>query len=65
MQANCTHCGGEINTQSTRCAHCGIPLLKNQHNNPQRKFILFFIAVTIFCLAMILWLPPDWSLIKR
>ena len=67
----CKHCGGNIaandlQIQDPACPHCGIPLPPNMGKHPQRKFILFFIGLTIFCVVMILWLPPDWTrFIKR
>ncbi len=57
---NCKHCGGEVNIGDKNCANCGIPLPPDLGKHPQRKFILFFIAVVIFCLFMIYWLPPNW-----
>ncbi len=57
----CEHCGGKVETGEKTCSHCGMPLPPNLGKNPQRKFKLFFIALIIFCVVMILWLPPDWS----
>ena len=57
---NCKHCGGDVNVGDKTCPNCGIPLPKNLGKNRQKKFILFFIAVVLFCLFMIYWLPPDW-----
>jgi hypothetical protein len=57
----CKHCGHAITIEDTHCPKCGIPLPPNQGNHPQRRFILWFIALVIFCAVMIFWLPPDWS----
>ena len=57
----CKHCGGNVETGEKTCSHCGMPLPADLGKSPQRKFILFFIALIIFCAVMILWLPPDWS----
>lgn len=57
----CKHCGGSVEAGETSCSHCGIPLPPNFGKFSQRKFILYFIALVIFCLVMILWLPPDWT----
>jgi hypothetical protein len=57
----CKHCGGGIETGTQACPHCGMPLPPGLGKAPQRKFILFFIVLVIFCALMILWLPPDWT----
>ncbi len=60
-QLHCKHCGGIVKAGNKKCPHCGIPLPPDLGKHPQRKFILFFIAVVIFCIVMIIWLPPNWS----
>jgi len=62
----CKHCGGKfaannLHRQAPACPHCGIPLSPDLGKNPQRKFVLLFIGLIIFCVVMILWLPPDWT----
>ncbi len=57
----CKHCGGDIEVEDKCCANCGMPLPPNLGRHPQRKFILFFIGLIIFCFAMMIWLPPDWT----
>lgn len=57
----CKHCGGEISVGDPVCPHCGIPLPPNLGGFSQRKFVIFFIALVIFCFVMIVWLPPDWT----
>ena len=57
MNLTCKHCGGTINMGETNCAHCGMPLPPDLGKNPQKKFKLFFIALVIFCVIMIIWLP--------
>jgi hypothetical protein len=57
----CEHCGGKVKAGEITCTHCGMPLPPDLGKTPQRKFILFFIALIIFCAVMILWLPPDWT----
>ncbi|MCK5903570.1 MAG: hypothetical protein KAG28_10540 [Cocleimonas sp.] len=58
---NCKHCDGVLNPEDQHCPHCGIPLAPNHANEKQRRFTLWFIALVIFCLLMMLWLPPDWT----
>jgi hypothetical protein len=57
----CKHCGGSVEPGDANCPNCGIPLPPNIGKYPQRKFILYFIALVIFCFVMIIWLPPDWT----
>ena len=56
----CTHCGGDVEVGINKCPHCGIPLPPGFGQEPQKKFKLFFIALVIFCVGMMLWLPPNW-----
>jgi len=60
-ELNCKHCGNQVKIGDKTCPGCGIPIAANLGKNPQRNFILFFITVVIFCIFMIIWLPPDWS----
>lgn len=55
----CKHCGGDTEASDKACSHCGIPLPPDHGKNSQRKFILFFIALVIFCAVMVIWLPRD------
>ena len=56
----CNHCGGNVEAGDEKCAHCGMPLPPNFARSPQKKFILYFIALVIFCAVMIVLLPQDW-----
>jgi len=60
-QSTCKHCGGNIAIGDHSCPHCGIPLKAGKPRHPQRRFLIFFSALVIFCLLLIYWLPPDWS----
>jgi len=57
----CKHCGGSVKIGETSCSHCGMPLPPDYGKSPQKKFKLYFIALIIFCVFMMLWLPPDWT----
>jgi len=57
----CKHCGSSVEAGDENCSHCGIPLPPDYGKSPQKKFVLFFIGLVIFCLVMLLWLPPDWT----
>ena len=54
---SCKHCGGELKAENEECPHCGIPLAPDHAVSRQKRFILFFIAVTIFSIAMMLLVP--------
>ena len=57
----CRHCGGDIEASDKNCSHCGMPLPPGFDRSAQKKFILYFIVLVIFCVVMVLWLPPDWT----
>ena len=60
-ELSCSNCGGSIESDSETCPHCGIPLPPNHASQRERTFTYWFIALVIFCVFMMLWLPPDWS----
>ncbi|PHS26142.1 MAG: DnrP protein [Methylophaga sp.] len=57
----CNHCGQDVKAEDEICASCGIPLPPNHADQRQRTFIRWFIVLVIFCVVVMLWLPPDWS----
>ncbi|MBV1915754.1 MAG: zinc-ribbon domain-containing protein [Pseudomonadales bacterium] len=58
---SCKHCGREIKETDSTCESCGIPLPPNHATQRQRKFLIWFGIVVVFCIFMMFWLPPDWS----
>jgi len=60
-QHNCKHCGGMVEAEQSICPNCGMPLPPNHAQQKQRNFVLWFVILVLFCLFMMLWLPPDWS----
>ncbi len=58
--ASCHHCGRDIKHDDSVCPYCGIPLPPNHAKQRQHIFIRWFIALVIFCIVIMLWLPPDW-----
>jgi len=60
-EINCKQCDGKVEIGDKNCPNCGIPLPPNLGKYPQKNFILFFIALIIFCIFMIIWLPPNWT----
>jgi predicted nucleic acid-binding Zn ribbon protein len=58
---SCTHCGKEVKAEEQSCSHCGQPLPPNHAQARQRSFIGWFVVIVLFCIGMMLWLPPDWS----
>ncbi len=61
MNLKCNHCDGDVGESDKICPNCGIPLPPNLATQRQRKFLIFFVIVVVFCLFMMVWLPPDWS----
>jgi len=59
--SHCQHCGHEVSNDAQKCPYCGIPLPPNHAIQKQKTFVRWFIALVIFCVVMMLWLPPDWS----
>lgn len=71
LARTCMHCGGKISdgqisdgqggAQQKICPHCQIPLSPHGPKSAEKKFLIWFVLVVIFCIFMIVWLPPDWS----
>lgn len=58
-RVKCLYCGGSLEDTLERCPHCGAPshFVRLAAQRRQRRFVLAFIAVALFCLLMILVLP--------
>ncbi len=59
-ELTCKHCNGkvsDISTNDQKCPNCGMPLPPNLDASPRKRFKLWFIALVIFCIAMMIWLP--------
>ena len=56
----CSHCGQTMPDSHTRCPVCGTAI-KNQPQMPltkvQKRFVVWFVLLTVFCFAFALWLP--------
>ncbi len=61
IHVQCRNCNTQVSEEDTRCPGCGIPLPPNHAKRRQRRFLVMFILVVLFCIIMMLWLPPDWS----
>jgi len=59
--SHCQNCDHEVDSTDQTCPHCGIPLPPNHANLKQRRFVIWFIALVIFCFVVMFFLPPDWS----
>ncbi|RLA03235.1 MAG: DnrP protein [Gammaproteobacteria bacterium] len=57
----CKHCSGDVTEGDKICPNCGIPLPPNLGQERQRRFLVWFVLIVLFCIFMIIWLPPDWS----
>ncbi|MBA1261332.1 DnrP protein [Stutzerimonas sp. NM35] len=56
----CLYCQQDNPPRDTECGTCGMPLPEHADSAPerrQRRFLWFCIGLTVFCGAMILWLP--------
>lgn len=56
----CPRCGMTIAASRAHCPLCGTALgnpSQPTHNKAQRRFIVWFVLLTLFCLALALWLP--------
>ncbi len=60
-ELKCHHCGKPVSAQDASCPHCGMPLPPAGTLTAHRKFVYWFIALAVFCLLLIYWLPPDWT----
>lgn len=54
---NCKHCNGVVEASDKDCPHCGIPLPPDLAKAPQKKFMIWFVSIVIFCIIMMYWLP--------
>ncbi len=57
----CRHCDGYVQRGQAQCPHCGMPLPPASRIPIHRRFLLFFVALVVFAMIMMLWLPPDWA----
>jgi len=58
--AQCLYCQHDNPAQQDSCQNCGMALPRQQERKAAKKlqrFTWFVILLTIFCAAMIVWLP--------
>lgn len=58
--AKCLYCQQDNLPQQDECQNCGMPLpaqADRAGERRQRRFLWFCIGLSLFCAAMILWLP--------
>ena len=53
----CNHCGFDLSREQDKCPNCGTPLVQDNEDGTTMRFIVWFVIVVVFCLAMILILP--------
>ena len=56
----CSHCGQTMPDSYTRCPVCGTAIenqLQPTHNTAQKRFVIMFVLLTIFCFVLAVWLP--------
>jgi len=52
----CDRCGAELHQHQTKCPRCGIPTPVAVEQKV-RRFMLFFVVVSLFSVAMFFLLP--------
>ena len=58
--AKCLYCQQESRPEASECEHCAMPLPAHTERSQEhrlRNFRWFVIGLTLFCAAMIVWLP--------
>lgn len=58
--ATCLFCQEQNPPGQTSCKHCGMALPQQEEKRKQQglsRFVWFVILLTLFCAAMIVWLP--------
>lgn len=58
--SNCLYCQSANPDTGTDCLSCGMPLPAEtdlSQARRERRFIWFCAALSVFCLAMMVWLP--------
>lgn len=56
----CLYCQQDNPPREPECCNCGMPLpvlADSAGERRQRRFLWFCIGLSLFCAAMILWLP--------
>ena len=59
-KTQCLYCNSDNMCQAINCTNCGMPLAKihpNSRGQLQRRFKWSFIAIALFCLIMMAYLP--------
>jgi predicted nucleic acid-binding Zn ribbon protein len=59
-QVNCLYCGKPIADDAEHCPHCGAVShfqKRSSDSRVRRRFVIFFIVVTLFTLIMAFVLP--------
>lgn len=56
----CSHCGQPLHESYTRCPVCGIAIenpVQSGLSTAQKRFVIMFVLLTIFCFVLAVWLP--------
>ena len=59
-QVNCLYCGKQIAADVAHCPYCGAVSHfqeKGYRAGARKRFVLWFVALVVFCLLMVFWLP--------
>ncbi len=59
-QVECLYCGAKVPADRAHCPHCGAVShfqQKGYRAGARRRFLVWLLLLSAFCLAMALWLP--------
>jgi len=59
-EVNCLYCGKSLSDEAATCAACGAPSHFQKQGfrlGGRRRFLLFFVMLSLACLLIALWLP--------
>ena len=54
---SCNHCGFDVPPGQAKCPNCGTPLPQDKGGDKPSRFLLFFVLIVVFSLAMVFILP--------
>ncbi len=59
-EITCPRCGQSMSEGYTQCPLCGTAIEEqppSTYNAAQKRYIVWFVLLSIFCLVVALWLP--------
>ncbi len=56
-EVTCSQCGQMMPDSYSRCPVCGQTIDNRVQSTAQKRFVVWFVLLTIFCVVLALWLP--------